>query len=117
MAEYKIDCTKKILGRVASEIALILQGKKNPSYDPRLEGEDTVVLSNVDKLEVSGKKADQKVYYAHSTRIGNLKERTFANVVASRGKGEVLRMAVKRMLPKNRLQTPRMKRLTIEGEK
>lgn len=112
--DYKIDCTGKKLGRVASEIALILQGKKSPSYDPRLEGDDRAIILNIDDLEFSGKKEDQKIYYSHTTQIGHLKKRTLGRVIAKHGKKFVLQKAVKNMLPKNRLQSPRMKRVIFE---
>jgi len=114
MADYTIDCSKKRLGRVASRAAVILQGKADPNYNPRLVGSDRVIIKNVDRLSLGGKKEDQKVYYSHSTRIGHLKERAFKDVVAKHGKKWVLRKAVERMLPKNRLQSKRMKNLIIE---
>ncbi|OGM91225.1 50S ribosomal protein L13 [Candidatus Wolfebacteria bacterium RIFCSPHIGHO2_01_FULL_48_22] len=109
--EYTIDCKNKRLGRVASEIATILQGKKEPEYDPRLEGVDTVVVQNVDKIELSGSKLEQKKYYSHTTQIGHLKERKLQDVIAKHGKKYVLRHAVLRMLPKNKLQAKRIKRM------
>jgi len=112
--EYTIDCTKKKLGRVASDIAVILQGKRDPNYNPRLAGSDKAIIKNVDKLELSGKKEDQKIYYSHSGRVGHLKERQFEDVVAQHGRGYILRMAVLRMLPKNRLRSVRIKNLIIE---
>lgn len=114
MAEYTIDCKGKVLGRVASEVALILQGKKNPNYNPRLEGDDKVIIKNIDNLVLTGNKKDQKVYYSHTTQIGHLKERKFKDVIEKHGIGWVLRKAVLRMLPKNRLQAKRIKRLIIE---
>lgn len=113
--DYIIDCTNKKVGRVASEISLILQGKKDPSYDPRLEGDDRAIIKNVDALELSGNKEDQKVYYSHTTQIGHLKERKYKDVVAKHGKAYILREAVEHMLPDNRLRTPRLKRLIIES--
>jgi large subunit ribosomal protein L13 len=111
--EYTIDCKNKRLGRVASEIATILQGKKNASYEPRLEGTDTVVVQNVDALELSGSKLEQKKYYSHTTQIGHLKVRKMEDVIAKHGKRYVLRYAVMHMLPKNRLQAKRIKRMKI----
>jgi large subunit ribosomal protein L13 len=112
--DYIIDCKGKVLGRVASEIALILQGKKSPSYNPKFEGEDRVIVKNVNLLNVTGKKALDKVYYSHTTQIGHLKERKFADVVAKHGMEWVLKKAVLRMLPKNKLQSKRIKRLIFE---
>jgi large subunit ribosomal protein L13 len=114
MADYVIDCKGKVLGRTASEIALILQGKKNASYNPRLEGGDGVIVKNVDKLVLTGRKTEQKIYYSHTTQIGHLKERKFKDVVAKHGMGWVLRKSVLRMLPKNKLRVARIKKLVIE---
>ena len=112
--EYTIDCKGKVLGRVASEIALILQGKKNAGYNPRLEGIDKVIVKNIDSLNLTGRKTEQKVYYSHTTQIGHLKERKFSDVVAKHGMQWILRKAVMRMLPKNKLQARRIKRMIIE---
>lgn len=112
--EYEIDCKNKRLGRVASEIAIILQGKKDPSYVPNKEGKDVVIIKNIDDLEVSGKKEDQKIYYSHTTQIGHLKKRKYKDVVAKHGKQYVLKRAVERMLPKNKLQSRRMKRIIFK---
>jgi len=112
--QYIIDATNKRLGRLASEIAVILQGKKNPNYNPRLPGDDKVVVKNVDKFTVTGKKEKQKVYFRHTGYMGHLKEETMRQVIEKKGKAEVLRRAVMRMLPKNKLQIIRIKRLVIE---
>lgn len=112
--DYTIDCKNKRLGRIATEIALILQGKKNPSYDPSKEGDDRAIIKNIDDLEVSGDKEEKKIYYSHTTQIGHLKERSYKKVVAVRGKQWVLRRAVERMLPKNRLRARRMKHIVFE---
>lgn len=112
--DYTIDAKNQNMGRLATEIATILQGKKNPGYEPRLAGEDRVIVKNIDGMTISGKKETDKVYYHHTGYMGGLKEETYEEVVAKKGKQEVLRRAVMRMLPKNRLQVPRMKRLIIE---
>lgn len=112
--DYTIDATSKNLGRLASEIAVILQGKKNPAYEPRLEGKDKVFVKNAAKMEVSGKKMKQRKYYRHTTQIGHLKERTLGMVWEKFGPAEVLRRTVMGMLPKNRLRMKRIKRLVIE---
>ena len=110
---YTLDATNKKLGRLASEIAIILQGKNNPSYNPRLPGEDKVVIKNGSKVEISGNKATQKIYYHHTGYIGHLKEETFEKLFA-RAPDKVIWKAVYNMLPKNRLRKERMKRLKIE---
>jgi len=109
--EYTIDCKNKRLGRIASEIAIILQGKKEASYNPRVEGVDTVVVQNVESLELSGNKLEQKKYYSHTTQIGHLKERKIKDVIAKHGKKYILRHAVLHMLPKNKLKAKRIKRM------
>ena len=116
MADYTIDCKGKSLGRVASDVALILQGKKDPSYDPRLAGNDRAIITNVDSLKITGKKKDSKIYYSHTTQIGHLKKESFGKVVEKHGKEEVLRRAVSSMLPKNKLRKERMKQLIFESK-
>jgi large subunit ribosomal protein L13 len=111
--KYTIDAKGKKLGRLASEIAVILQGKKNPGYEPRLEGEDTVVVKNIKDMVVTGRKADQKIYYRHTGPLGHLKKRKYAEVFEKKP-AWVLENAVRLMLPKNRLLKKRMKRLIIE---
>ena len=113
--DYILDAKNKKLGRLASEIAVILQGKKNPDYNPKDLGADRVIVKNIGAIEVSGqKKAKQKVYY-HQTAgyLGHLRKRTYREVFA-KNPTRVLRMAVLRMLPKNRLQAKRIKRLIFE---
>jgi large subunit ribosomal protein L13 len=112
--DYTIDATNKRMGRLAGEIAVILQGKKNPKYEPRLEGDDKVIVKNINKLELTGRKMKQKKYYRHTTQIGHLKERTLEMLWEKKGPAEVLRRSVMGMLPKNKLRIKRIKRLIIE---
>jgi large subunit ribosomal protein L13 len=111
---YTIDATNKKLGRLASEIAVILQGKKNPNYEPRLEGEDGVIVKNINNVSLPQKKTVQKIYYRHTTQIGHLKKQTLAELIEKRGAAEALRKIVREMLPENKLRVRRMKRLNIE---
>jgi len=111
--DYIIDAKNKKLGRLASEIAVILQGKKNPQYEPRHPGFDRVIVKNAKQIVLSGKKESQKVYFRHSGPLGHLKEKKFKDVF-QRNPVWVLRHAVNLMLPKNRLRARRMKRLIIE---
>lgn len=111
--EHLIDATNKKLGRLASEIALILQGKKKANYNPRLSGEDKVFVSNVKNLAFSGNKLEQKRYYRHTGYMGHLKSASLEELFAKNPE-RVLRLAVERMLPKNFLQAKRMKRLIIK---
>jgi len=111
--QYTIDATNKKLGRLASEIAVILQGKKNPKYEPRLSGTDTVVVTNVKKLALVTKKSEKKIYYRHTGYMGHLKSTTFKEAFAKNPE-KVLRNVVAHMLPKNRLQRERMRKLKIQ---
>ncbi len=114
MKEHVIDATGKALGRIATEAALILQGKHEPSYEPRLAGTDVVKIVHAASLKFTGSKLTQKRYYRHSTRIGSLKSRTLEQLL-ERDPREAVRRAVRNMLPKNRLQAKRLRRLKIEA--
>lgn len=110
--EHIIDAKNRPLGRVATEIAHLLQDKNSPKYEQRLPGENQVLVVNVGDIKVSGKKADQKIYYRHTGYMGHLKEKTYKQAFAN--PAWVLRHAVRGMLPKNFLIDRRMKRLTIK---
>ncbi|SMR48815.1 unnamed protein product [Zymoseptoria tritici ST99CH_1E4] len=99
------------LGRLASQIAICLMGKHKPIYDPSSDCGDYVVAVGCHDLHTTGKKRFQKKYYSHTTRPGSLKEITMDKMMAKWGGGEVLRRAVRGMLPKNRLRDERMARL------
>ncbi|RAL01584.1 mitochondrial 54S ribosomal protein uL13m [Aspergillus ibericus CBS 121593] len=104
------------LGRVASSIALTLMGKNKPIYDPSTDCGDYVVAVGCHDLRVTGKKRFQKKYYTHNTRPGSLRSMTMDKMFEKWGGGEVLRRAVRGMLPKNRLRDKRLARLkTFEG--
>jgi len=113
MADYVVDAKNKRLGRLASEIASILQGKRNTNYEPRLAGGDRVIVKNIKGISLSGKKTTQKIYYRHAGPLGHLKEKKFSDVFR-KNPAWVLRHAVNLMLPKNRLRIQRLKRLVIE---
>ena len=112
--DYTIDATNKNLGRLAVEVATILQGKKSPDYEPRLAGQDKVIVKNVTKMETTGNKMGGKIYHRHTGYMGHIKSETLEEVITKKGQAEALKRAVMRMLPKNRLQNPRIKRLVIE---
>jgi large subunit ribosomal protein L13 len=103
------------LGRLASQIALCLMGKHKPIFDPSTDCGDYVVVSGCHDLHVTGKEMQQKKYYRHTTRPGSLKEITMERMMAKWGGGEILRRAVRGMLPKNRLRDDRMARLKCES--
>ena len=109
---YVIDASSATLGRVATQVAEKLIGKHKATYTPHIDNGDFVVVINSDKLQVSGKKLNQKVYYRHSGYIGSLKEATLAEHL-EKDSTRVIEMAVKGMIPKNKLQTPRMARLKV----
>jgi len=111
--DYVIDATNQKLGRLASKISQILQGKLNADYEPRLVGNDRVIIKNISKIVVTGKKSTQKIYYRHTGYMGHLKKRIYKEVFA-KSPEEVLHLAVRRMLPKNRLAAKRLRRLIIE---
>lgn len=111
--EYKIDAKNKKLGRLASEIAVILQGKKSAYYNPRLSGGDSVVVENVREMAFSGNKLEKKKIYRHTGYMGHLKFKTLKESFA-KNPSLVLRQAVARMLPKNFLRDKRLLRLIIK---
>ena len=108
--DYRIDAKNKVLGRVASDISLILQGKKSASYARNRVANDKVYVSNVDGLVVTGNKATDKIYYKHTGYVGHLKEKTFEQHM-ERDPRFVLRRAVRKMLPQNFLTQKRLNNL------
>ncbi len=113
--DYVIDAKNQKLGRLATKIAIILQGKQHASYEGRLPGLDRVVIKNIRQVVVTGHKSEQKIYYRHAGMLGHLKERKFADVFLKKPEW-VLRHAVNLMLPKNRLRALRIKRLIFEHD-
>jgi large subunit ribosomal protein L13 len=99
---YIVDATDKRLGRLASEVAQVLRGKKKPEYTPHLDTGDFVIIINAEKVAVTGKKRTQKLYRRHSGRPGGMKTETFAKL-QDRIPERILEQAVKGMLPKNSL--------------
>ena len=99
---YVVDATGHTLGRLASEIASILRGKNKPTYTPHIDTGDYVIVVNADKIQVTGKKLDQKIYYNHSEYVGGMKETTLRELMAKKPERAV-ELAVKGMLPKGPL--------------
>lgn len=108
----EIDATGKVVGRLATQIAGLLIGKTKASYVPHIDSGDIVKVTNVGKIVFTGKKWEQKKHYRTSNRPGGLKA-TSMTKLRDENPGEILRHAVKYMLPKNRTQAVRMKRLII----
>ena len=109
---YEIDAEGKILGKVAAEIAVRLMGKHKPSYTPHVDGGDFVIVTNAEKIAVTGKKLLDKKYYRHSGYPGGLKVRNLQEMLEKQPT-EVKRKAVERMLPKNKLGSQMIGRLKV----
>ena len=99
---YVVDATDMTLGRLASEVAKVLRGKNKPIFTPHIDCGDNVIVINAEKIKVTGKKMDQKVYYHHSDYVGGLKEATLREKLAKKPE-QVIELAVKGMLPKGPL--------------
>ena len=99
---YVVDAEGQTLGRLASEVAKVLRGKNKPVYTPHVDTGDYVIIVNADKVAVTGKKMDQKIYYHHSEYVGGMKETTLKEMMAKKPE-KVLELAVKGMLPKGPL--------------
>jgi len=109
---YVVDAQDKILGRMAAEIAKRLRGKHKPEFVPHIDTGDFVVVVNAGKVKVTGQKLEKKKYYRHTGYPGGLKETTLAKMMESKPE-EVIRHAVKGMLPKNRLGRAMLKKLKV----
>ncbi len=99
---YVVDAEGQTLGRLASEVAKVLRGKNKPIYTPHVDCGDYVVIVNAEKIVVTGKKLDQKIYYHHSGFVGGLKETTLREMLQKKPE-QVVELAVKGMLPKGTL--------------
>ena len=107
---HLLDADSQVLGRFASNVAKLLMGKNKITYTPHMDMGDYVVILNAEKIVVTGKKAEQKVYYRHSGFPGGLKEVSYAKLKKEQPE-KIIKMAVAGMLPKNRLRKLRLKRL------
>jgi large subunit ribosomal protein L13 len=109
---YVVDADGATLGRLASQIAETLRGKRKPQYTPHVDTGDFVVVVNAEKIAVTGKKLDEKLYYRHSGYPGGLRSRPLREEL-NRRPTEVLRKAVKGMLPRNRLGRAQIRKLKV----
>ncbi|MDE5695858.1 MAG: 50S ribosomal protein L13 [Lachnospiraceae bacterium] len=109
---YVVDATGMTLGRLASEVASVLRGKKKPIFTPHIDTGDYVIIINAEKVAVTGKKLDQKVYYHHSEYVGGMKSATLREKLNKRPE-EVIEHAVKGMLPKGPLGREMYKKLFV----
>ena len=109
---YVVDATGYTLGRLASEVAKILRGKNKPIFTPFIDTGDYVIITNADKIKVTGKKLEQKVYYRHSDYVGVMKETTLKEMLNKKPE-RVIELAVKGMLPKGPLGREMYKKLFV----
>lgn len=109
---YVVDATGHTLGRLSTEVANVLRGKKKPIYTPSMDTGDYVIVINADKIKVTGKKLDQKIYYHHSDYVGGMKETTLKELLAKHPE-RVIEYAVKGMLPKGPLGRKMYKKLHV----
>lgn len=109
---YVVDAEGKTLGRLASEVANVLRGKKKPIYTPHIDTGDYVIVVNAEKIKVTGKKLDQKIYYHHSEYVGGMKETTLKEMMKKKPEF-VITHAVKGMLPKGPLGRQMLKKLHV----
>ena len=109
---YVVDATGHTLGRLASEVAKVLRGKNKPIFTPHVDTGDYVIVVNADKIKVTGKKMDQKIYYHHSDYVGGMKETTLKEMMDKKPE-KVVELAVKGMLPKGPLGRQMYKKLHV----
>ena len=109
---YVVDATGMTLGRLASEVAKVLRGKNKPIFTPHIDTGDYVIVINAEKIAVTGKKLDQKIYYRHSDYVGGLKQATLREKLSNKPE-EVIELAVKGMLPKGPLGRQMFKKLFV----
>ena len=109
---HLIDATDKVLGRMASRIAMILQGKTKPIYTPHVDTGDFVVVTNAEKIKLTGNKINEKVYYSHSGYPGGFKEIPIKKWM-EKHPDRIVTLAVKRMLPKTKLGNAMLKKLKV----
>ena len=109
---YVVDAEGQTLGRLSAEIAKVLRGKNKPVFTPHVDTGDYVIIVNADKVKVTGKKMDQKIYYHHSDYVGGMKETTLKEMMAKKPE-KVIELAVKGMLPKGPLGRTMYKKLFV----
>ena len=109
---YVVDAEGQTLGRLAAEVAKVLRGKNKPVFTPHVDTGDYVIVVNADKVKVTGKKLEQKIYYHHSDYVGGMKETTLKEMMAKKPEA-VIELAVKGMLPKGPLGRAMIKKLHV----
>jgi large subunit ribosomal protein L13 len=115
---YIINAQNAAVGRLASYISIVLRGKNKPTYNPHMDNGDFVVVTNIDKIKFTGKKFTNKIYYRHTGHPGGLKESTPLSLKEKNKTGDILKLAVKRMLPGGPLAKKQLTKLKIySGDK
>lgn len=109
---YVVDAEGKTLGRLASEVAKVLRGKNKPEFTPHVDTGDYVIVVNAEKINVTGKKLNQKIYYNHSDYVGGMRETTLSEMMDKKPE-KVIELAVKGMLPKGPLGRAMIKKLHV----
>ncbi len=109
---YVVDASGQVLGRLATQIATLLRGKHKPTFTPSLDDGDFVIVINAEKIRITGRKADQKMYYRHSGYPGGLRAIGYREMLAKHPQ-RILRLAVKGMLPKNRIGRRQISKLRV----
>jgi len=107
-----VDAENQVLGRLATQVATLLRGKHKPTFTPSMDNGDFVVVVNAEKIRLTGRKADQKIYYRHSNYPGGLKRTPF-KIMLQKHPDRIIRLAVKGMLPRNRLSRHVLLKLKI----
>ena len=107
-----VDAEDQVLGRLATQVATLLRGKHKPTFTPSVDGGDYVIVVNADKIRLTGRKADQKIYYRHTNYPGGLKQTPF-KIMLEKHPDRIIRIAVKGMLPRNRLSRRMLLKLKV----
>ncbi len=114
MITYKIDATNKVLGRLSTEIAGLLRGKNKPDFEPHKLPDVKVIVFNIEKTKLTGKKSSNKIYLRHTGYVGHLKT-IKASEIIKKDPSQLLRFAVSGMLPKNKLRAKMLKNLELHN--
>ena len=109
---YVVDASDRVLGRLASQVALRLRGKHKAEYTPHVDTGDYIIVTNAEKIRVTGQKAQKKIYYRHSEYPGGIKSESFEKLLA-RNPARILELAIKGMLPKNPLGREMFRKLKV----
>jgi len=109
---YVVDAENKVLGRLASEIASRLRGKHKPTFSPFMDNGDFIIVTNAEKVQLTGNKLDDKKYYRHTSYMGGIKEASAKELLAKHPT-DLIAIAVKGMLPKNKLGRAQLKKLKV----